>query len=426
MKLYYVYILECKDKYLYTGVTNNISRRLVEHNKGLNESCFTYKRRPVELIFHQEFNDIEQAIYFEKKIKKWSRKKKLALANNNFDLLQLLAECKNTTHSENRDFDSVRTDINLDDFIFDTQKKSKIEPVLLEELEAKKISLFIKREDQLHPTISGNKYRKLAFNIEEAKKQQKQQLLTFGGAYSNHILATAGAGYEFGFKTVGIIRGDELGNDLEKTLNNNATLRAAKEFGMQFKFISRSEYRLKNTDSFLKELELEFPNSYVLPEGGTNDLAVKGCEFIIEEKENDYDYICVAVGTGGTISGIINSSKENQRVLGFPALKGNFLEEEINKNNVNKSNWKLIQDYHFGGYAKINSELVTFINTFKEKTIISLDPVYTGKMVFGVLDLIQKDFFPENSKILMIHTGGLQGISGMNILLKKKGLPLLK
>jgi 1-aminocyclopropane-1-carboxylate deaminase len=163
-----------------------------------------------------------------------------------------------------------------------------------------------------------------------------------------------------------------------------------------------------------------------LPEGGTNDLAVKGCEFIIEENENDYDCICVAVGTGGTISGIINSSKENQRVLGFPALKGDFLQEEINKNKINKSNWELIPAYHFGGYAKINSELVTFINEFKEKTNIPLDPVYTGKMVFGILDLIQKDFFPENSKILMIHTGGLQGVSGMNVLLKKKGLPLLK
>ncbi len=304
--------------------------------------------------------------------------------------------------------------------------KSTNQQISLPILENKKISLFVKREDQLHPTISGNKYRKLAFNIEEARRQKKQQLLTFGGAYSNHILATAAAGFEFGFKTIGIIRGDELGKDLKKTLENNATLSAAKELGMQFKFISRSDFRLKTEISFLEKLQSEFPDSYVIPEGGTNDLAIKGCEEILVEKDNQFDYIGVAVGTGGTISGIINSASEAQQILGFPALKGSFLEGEINKYITDKSNWKLILDYHFGGYAKINSELITFINTFQEETNLPLDPVYTGKMMFGVLDMIQKDVFPENSKILIIHTGGLQGIKGMNELLKKKGLPLLK
>ncbi len=303
---------------------------------------------------------------------------------------------------------------------------SKVVPVILPEITKKNITVSIKREDLLHPIISGNKFRKLAFNIKEAKRQNKKCLITFGGAYSNHILATAGAGKEFGFQTIGIIRGEELGDDLEKTLSQNSTLRTAREFGMEFKFISRGNYKLKSTDSFLTKLKREYPNAYIVPEGGTNELAVKGCEYILNEEDYKYDFICVAVGTGGTISGIINTSKVNQQVFGFPALKGDFLKEEIKKNNVNKDNWLLHTDYHFGGYAKINEELITFINQFKEMTEIPLDPIYTGKMAYGVVDLIKKNFFPENSKILLIHTGGLQGIEGMNTILKKKGKTLLK
>ena len=305
------------------------------------------------------------------------------------------------------------------------KKNSQIQEVLLPELTKKGISLFVKREDALHPKISGNKYRKLAFNIEEAKRLNKSTLLTFGGAYSNHILATAAAGNEYGFQTIGVIRGDELADDLEKTLASNETLREAQELGMKFKFISRTSYRLKTTNEFLQALEVEFPNCYILPEGGTNNLAIKGCEEILETKDSKYDFVCLAVGTGGTISGVINSSVENQKVLGFPALKGDFLSAEINKNIVNKNNWELITDYHFGGYAKINTELVTFINRFRKETGIPLDPIYTGKVFYGVLDLISKDYFEKGSKILVIHTGGLQGIKGMNVFLNNKNLPLI-
>lgn len=292
-------------------------------------------------------------------------------------------------------------------------------------LQEKKVSLFVKREDLLHPVISGNKYRKLYYNLRMAEKLGKKKLVTFGGAYSNHILAMACAGAASGLETVGIIRGEELANDLSATLASNPTLKAATEYGMRLQFITRSEYKKKHTTGFLKKLQAFYPEAYLIPEGGTNDLAVKGCEEILDNQTEKFDTICLAVGTGGTISGIINASNTKQRVIGFPALKGDFLREEIEKNKVTKTNWELNQAYHFGGYGKVTKELVSFVNDFKKEVGIPLDPIYTGKMMFGVLDLIAKDFFPEDSKILTIHTGGLQGIRGMNILLKKRGLPLI-
>ena len=302
---------------------------------------------------------------------------------------------------------------------------SNIEEIFLPELRAKEVRLFVKREDALHPVISGNKYRKLFYNIAFAKKKGYSKLLTFGGAFSNHILATAGAGFEFGFKTVGIIRGEELGVDIEKTLLNNETLRRAKDYGMQFEFISRSDYKEKSSQSFLLTLKQKYPNAYILPEGGTNDKAIQGCEEILNEHTEDFEFVCCAVGTGGTISGIINSSSKHQQVLGFPALKGDFLENEIKGNKVNKNNWEIIPDYHFGGYAKINEELITFNNNFFNTSGVLLDPVYTGKMFYGIVDMVNKDKFAKGTKILAIHTGGLQGILGMNSVLAKKNMPLL-
>lgn len=279
------------------------------------------------------------------------------------------------------------------------------------------ISLFIKRDDLIHPIISGNKFRKLKYNLIEAKNQKKITLLTFGGAFSNHILAVSAAGKEYGFDTIGIIRGEEL----EDKIETNPTLQKAKEFGMVFDFISREEYRNKNNPEFLKMLKQKFGDFYLIPEGGTNEFAIKGCEEILKENDTDFDFICCSVGTGGTISGIINSSKENQKVLGFPALKGDFLQEDIRK-FAKKNNWQLITDYHFGGYAKFDENLIHFINDFYQKFKVPLDPIYTSKMFFGVLDLIEKDYFPPKSKILAIHTGGLQGVNGMNTILKQKNL----
>lgn len=286
---------------------------------------------------------------------------------------------------------------------------------------SKGVELFVKREDNIHPFVSGNKYRKLKYNLIEAEKSGFKTLLTFGGAYSNHIAALASAGKALGFNSIGIIRGEEL----ESKIENNVTLSFAKKNGMQFKFVTREAYRNKTTKSFINDLKEEFGDFYLVPEGGTNALAIKGCEEILSDEDFSFDYICTAVGTGGTISGLINCSEPSQQVLGFPALKGDFLQQDISK-FVSKTNWKLITDYHFGGYAKINAALVSFINDFKTDYKIPLDPIYTGKMMFGVFDLIDKGFFTKGSKILAIHTGGLQGIAGMNIMLKKKNLQVIK
>ena len=284
------------------------------------------------------------------------------------------------------------------------------------------IELFIKREDKLHPIISGNKFRKLKYNIQEAKRLGHTTLLTFGGAFSNHILAVAGAGAEFGFKTIGIIRGEEL----ESKINENPTLAKTQELGMQFHFVSRTAYRDKESSSFISFLCEKFGNFYLVPEGGTNDLAIKGCEEILTSEDKSYfTHIACAVGTGGTISGLINSSTEKQQLIGFSSLKGAFLSEVI-RNFVVKTNWSINDNYHFGGYGKANDELIQFLNSFYTQTSIPLDPVYTGKMVFGVLDLIEKGYFPPNAKILMIHTGGLQGIKGMNFALKNKNKEIIQ
>lgn len=281
-------------------------------------------------------------------------------------------------------------------------------------------NVYLKPDYLNHPFISGNKYRKLKYNILEAEKLDKSILLTFGGAYSNHIAAVAAAGKEFGFKTIGVIRGDELADKISK----NPTLTFAKQQGMEFYFISRESYREKTSETFIKGLKSKYGDFYLIPEGGTNNFAVKGCEEILIKADKTFDFICCSVGTGGTISGLINSSHSKQKILGFPALKGDFLREEISK-FANKSNWELIKDYHFGGYAKINTELISFINWFKVTNNIPLDPVYTGKMMFGIYDLMKQGYFPKGSKILAIHTGGLQGIEGMNAKLIRKEYPII-
>lgn len=284
----------------------------------------------------------------------------------------------------------------------------------------KNVTVVLKREDLLHPFISGNKFRKLKYNILAAQAEGKNTLLTFGGAFSNHIAATAYAAREKGFNAIGIIRGQEL----EHTWRHNATLHKAHEDGMQFKFISREEYRQKEDSKFIDLLRSEFGDFYLVPEGGTNSLAIQGCEEILTKEDELFNCVCTSVGTGGTVSGLINASFAKQQIIGFSALKGAFLKSEIEK-LVQKDNWQINNDFHFGGYAKITEELVRFINEFKAKTQIPLDPVYTGKMMFGLCQMLQHDTFVPGSKILAIHTGGLQGITGMNSILKKKNLPLL-
>ena len=275
------------------------------------------------------------------------------------------------------------------------------------------IRLLIKRDDLIHKHISGNKWRKLKYNLSEAVQQNHHTILTFGGAYSNHIAATAFACKKAGLESIGIIRGED-----DPT---NPTLQFARENDMQLHFVSREDYRKKNDDNFLDALETRFGRFFLVPEGGANGLGVRGCAEILPEIEEKFDVVCCAAGTGTTLAGLALTLKENQQLLGFPALKGgNFLKDEVERligesrlRKPSTINYQLITDYHFGGYAKVKPELLDFIQGFTERTGIPLDPIYTGKMMFGIYDLIQKEFFREESTILAIHTGGFQGWDGM-------------
>ena len=284
--------------------------------------------------------------------------------------------------------------------------KIKTQEISFSLLKEKKIRLFIKRIDQIHEHISGNKWFKLKYNLIEAKNQGAQSILTFGGAYSNHIAATAFLAKENGFTSIGIIRGEEQ-------LYLNPTLEFAIEQGMKINYVSRSDYRLKHTVHFLEKLKIRFGDFYLIPEGGTNQLAIKGAAEMLD-KNDTQDFICCAVGTGGTIAGIINATNEHQEVIGFPAIKGFTQLEKNTESCVNKNNYKFINNYHCGGYAKLTNQLIEFMNNFFKTQNIPLDAIYTGKMMLGIMDLVAKDYFPKGSSILAIHSGGLQGNKGMN------------
>ena len=271
------------------------------------------------------------------------------------------------------------------------------------------VRLLVKREYLNHPFVSGNKWWKLKYNLEEVRKSRNQTLLTFGGAYSNHIYATAAAAKELDLKSIGVIRG-------EKVLPLNATLAFAGEYGMQMHFVSRDEYRKKSERSFVESLREKFGDFYLIPEGGSNTLAVKGCAEFAREKLSsiDFDYLCLPVGTGGTMAGIIAGLEGKKNVIGFSVLKnGNFLNEEVGKllseyAERGYRNWTLQTDYHFGGYAKRTPALNEFILNMENQHHLSLDPIYTGKTVAGVFDLIERSYFPKGSTILILHTGGLR------------------
>jgi len=270
----------------------------------------------------------------------------------------------------------------------------------------KKVRVFMRRLDLISSPISGNKYFKLKQNIEYALKSKFKSIITFGGAYSNHILATSIISKENSLNCVGFIRGEER-------LPLNPTLDDAVKNGMEIIYISREEYKKINDKHYLNSLKVKYDNSYIIPEGGTNNLAIKGTELIINS-DDKHEYICCPIGTGGTISGIINSSSHSQNIIGFSAIKGvKKLKDDIFL-NVNKNNWEIYEDYCQGGYAKISKKLISFIYNFNKTKNIPLDGIYTGKMMMGIFDLIKKNKFPKKSKILIIHTGGIQGNRGIN------------
>ncbi len=275
-------------------------------------------------------------------------------------------------------------------------------------LEQRKVRLLVKRDDLIHPDISGNKWRKLKYNLEEAQTEGHDSILTFGGAFSNHIAATAVCASVMGFKSIGVIRG-------EARYASNPTLSLAKRYGMRLDFVSRRDYRSKEEPGFLDRLALKWGRCYVIPEGGANKLGRRGCEEILKTVSIEHEYVAVAMGTGTTFLGIMDGlGHQKKMILGFPVLKGfDELDEMLSLSFPNKS-YQLFKDYHFGGYAKFTDPLVSFINDFKRQTGVRLDPIYTGKMMYGLFDLIGHAYFPQGSTILAIHTGGLQGIAGFN------------
>lgn len=298
--------------------------------------------------------------------------------------------------------------------------KLPTEPVPIQEISFnKKVKLFIKREDLIHPHISGNKYWKLFFNINNylAKSPAKPYIITFGGAYSNHIVAVSAVGAMAGVSTLGIVRGEEL----QDKWRENPTLVFAKKNGMNLKFVTREEYRHK--EKLTEFLQQEFPHALVIPEGGTNEWAVAGVKMMLNDETKDFDYLCTAVGTGGTIAGISRFCEDYQKVIGCTVVEDSSLENKIFELTL-KKNFHLI-DSGFGGYGKIKDENIRFINDFKGKYGIPLEPVYTGKMMQKIFGLIDEGYFPENSKILCFHTGGLQGIEGANLLLEKQNRNLI-
>ncbi len=270
----------------------------------------------------------------------------------------------------------------------------------------KRVALFIKRDDLLHPLVSGNKWRKLKYNLLQARQQGRRRLLSFGGAHSNHIHALAHAGRLLGFDTIGVIRGGPFAEP-------SSTLRQATACGMYLHHVSRQDYRLRHDAHFLQDLAYRFGDFQLLPEGGSNTLALRGCAELIHELDRQlghYHAVCLPCGTGGSLAGVAAALAPGRRALGFAVLKGaGFLHRQVamlQRAAGVRGDYELLLDYHFGGYAKADERLRKFIARWRP---VPLDPVYTAKMMYGVIDLIDKGAFAPGSRIVVVHTGGLQG-----------------
>jgi 1-aminocyclopropane-1-carboxylate deaminase/D-cysteine desulfhydrase-like pyridoxal-dependent ACC family enzyme len=269
------------------------------------------------------------------------------------------------------------------------------------------VSVFVKRDDLIHSEISGNKWRKLNLNLLHALENNYKGILTFGGAHSNHLSATAFVGKQNGLKTIAIVRGDA-------NVPMSETLLFCEDNEMQLIFESRENYRKRNDVSYLRVWQQKHPDYFIIPEGGANTLGVKGCEEIISEIEMDFDFITVDCGTGATLAGMVKPLKRHQKAIGVQVLKGrDFITDEVLKFSPNCiDKFEVWTEYHFGGYAKYTDELLDFMRWFYAETAIKLDPVYTGKQFFAVFGQIKKGYFPKGATIVLTHTGGLQGISG--------------
>ncbi|KZN58119.1 hypothetical protein N473_05095 [Pseudoalteromonas luteoviolacea CPMOR-1] len=276
-------------------------------------------------------------------------------------------------------------------------------------LTAKKIQLQVKRDDLLHPSVQGNKWRKLKYNLIALKRQQSQCLLTFGGAFSNHLYATAMASKLFHIPAHFIVRGPHL--DL-----SNPTIRFAKACKVNLHPVTRIEYRQRHDVHYLEQLKRQFPSAFIIPEGGSNQFALQGCKELAQSLPSS-DYLCCAVGSGGTLAGILQGVHKTTKVLGFAVLKNaEYLNEEVttlNPSALKLNNWQILTQFHGGGYGKFSAPIWDFCQTMKRDHHLPLEPIYTGKMMHGLWQMIEQDQFPQHSRIIAIHTGGLQGLDGL-------------
>lgn len=298
--------------------------------------------------------------------------------------------------------------------LFTINENNLIQHIDNEFLKNKKVYLGVKRDDLLHPLISGNKWRKLKYNLAHMKELNKTELLTFGGAFSNHIHACAAAGKEFNIQTHAIIRGPELDS-------NNPTLQFAKQCGMQLHVVNRIEYKQRYDQRYLEALQRRFPNAFIIPEGGTNEHALLGCKELVHSLP-EHDYLVCPTGSGGTLAGLIEGSEANTHIIGIAVLKqAQYLNAEVKKLSSKakkQDNWQLLTDFHDGGYGKFSPALWQFCQEMNHTYNLPLEPIYSGKMMYALWKLIEQDYFPPGSKIIAVHTGGLQGLNG----LKYRGL----
>ncbi len=291
--------------------------------------------------------------------------------------------------------------------------KSPVQQIIHPLFSAHQISVAIKRDDLIHPVISGNKWRKLKCNISAIDKATHQGILSFGGSYSNHIHALAYACYQHKLPCIGIIRG-------EVEYAKNFTLASAQQWGMQLHFVDRKTYRRRNDNDYLAELRQQFANYFIVPEGGSNTLALEGVGDVINElnQQAEFDTLITPVGSGGTLAGLVQADNNQHQLLGIAVLKQQgYLTDSVNAllgEQASKfSNWQILNQFHRGGYAKFSAVDVQRLLTFKQQVNIPFEPVYSGKMILALLDLIESGYFPAGHRIMLLHTGGLQGLAGL-------------
>lgn len=286
-----------------------------------------------------------------------------------------------------------------------------------------KLTVCVKRDDLIHPIISGNKWRKLKHNITFAQKNGYEGIISFGGAYSNHIHALAYAGFKQNFKTKAIIRGEDF-------YRNNCTLSQAINWGMECRFVDRKTYRLRDNANYLKGLQTKYPNYFIVPEGGSNQLALQGVGEVVSElnQQLTFDTIILPIGSAGTLAGLVKADKNQHDIIGIAVLKNaKYLNDSVNnltkeqyidkscidKNVIKKKRWHIVDNLHRGGYGKFSHDDEERLYLFNKETGVTFEPIYSGKMLLAFLDLIPQGGFKENTTIVLLHTGGLQGINGL-------------